>query len=452
MGSNSASSARAAAAAPAAVVDGVTARESLAGESWWRRAAALGPGLLFVICAVGPSDLVSGSVAGSTYGYSLLWLLGLALFARYLILDATARYVMVSGESLLGGFGRISRWIPLSWGVAVLIKRHLSALVKLVLLGAASHLLLPLPTPYSEAIWGLSWWTLGFALMYWGRYRVVERLSRPLAVTMGLCLGAAALMSGPEPVEIARGILTPMIPAEPGVYSPIVVLMTVMSATASFSNLKYSAFVHEKGWKDPVFLRRQRTELLVSMAGMFCMFAMIHIAAAGLLRPRGIQVEEIEDLIPIFSTVLGPAGRIVLAVALWSLAFSNYVASTTSYGIMISDVYYRFVRRDPDVAARNQAAGELPAYRWLVLYVFVTPIYVYFFTDWTPVWLLLFQDAVSLLSLPLVTTAVLWLTMNKRRMGPLVNGWFTNVVLVATTLTAFYLGFHGALDLFGVDL
>ena len=401
---------------------------------------------------MGPSDLVSGSVAGSTYGYGLLWLLAAALGARYLILDATARYVMVSGESLLGGFGRLHRWIPLVWGVAVLIKRHLSALVKLVLLGAASHLLLPLPTSHSEAIWGLSWWTLGFALMYWGRYRLVEQLSRPLAMTMGLCLGAAALMSGPDPVEMVRGVLTPAIPIEAGVYSPVVVLMTVMSTTASFSNLKYSAFIHEKGWKDPAFVSRQRRELLLSMAGMFCMFAMIHVAAAELLRPRGIQIEEIEDLIPIFSTVLGPAGRVVLAITLWSLAFSNYVASTTSYGIMISDVYYRFIRRDPQFAARNQAAGQQPAYRWLVLYVFLSPVYVYFFTDWTPVWLLLFQDAVSLLSLPLIITAVLWLTMDRKKMGALVNGWTTNAILIVTTCVALYLGFQGVVDLFGVEL
>jgi len=371
--------------------------------------------------------------------------------ARYLLLDATARYVLVSGESLLGGFGRLSRWIPLTWGVAVLAKRHLSALVKLMLLGAASHMLAPLPTPHSEAIWGLSWWTLGFALMYWGRYRIIESLSKPLALLMGSCLAAAALMSKPDPVALFEGLLTPTLPTEAGHYSPAIVLMTVMSATASFSNLKYSAFVHEKGWRSASFLRRQRIELVVSLVGMFCMLAMVHIAAAGLLRPRGIEVREIEDLIPIFSTVLGPAGHIVLGLALWSLAFSNYVASTTSYGIMISDVYYRFIKRDPKIAARNEAAGQMPAYRWLVLYVFLSPLYVYFFTDWTPVWLLLLQDAVSLLSLPLIITSVMWLTSNKARMGVHANGWFTNVVLALTMAAAVYLGFHGAVDLLGLE-
>lgn len=412
-----------------------------------RRFLALGPGLVFVLCAVGPSDLVSGSVAGSSYGYSLLWLLGAALIARFLILHATARYVMVSGESLLAGFGRISRWILLLWFLVVLLKRHLSGLVKLVLLGTASHIVLPLPTPHSAAIWGLSWWILGFALLYWGRYGLIEKLSKPLAFLMGSCLAAAAIMSRPDPAALVTGMVTPVIPTEPGLYSPVVVLMTVMAATASFSNLKYSAFVHEKGWRTESFLRSQRLDLLTSMGSIFCMLAMIQIAAAGLLKPHGIEVGTIEDLIPIFSEVLGDWGRIVLGVTLWSLAFSNYLGSTTSYGIMISDVYYRFIRRDPEIAERNQAAGRMPAYRWLVLYVFVSPLYVYFFTDWTPVWLLLLQDAAGLLSLPLVTLAVLRLTTDRGIMGEHVNGWVTNIVLVLTTITAVYLGYNGAAEL-----
>lgn len=411
------------------------------------RALALGPGLVFILSTVGPSDLVTNSIAGSTYGCSLLWLVAAALLARFLLVDATARYVMVSGESLLAGFGRISRWIVYLWFIVAMLKRHLSGLLKLVLLGTASHIVLPLPTPHSAEIWGLFWWVGGFVLMFWGRYGVIEKLSKPIAILMGASLAAAALMSRPDPVEIMTGILRPVIPTEPGLYSPIVVLMTVMSTTASFSNLRYSAFVHEKGWRTTSYLKQQRTDLLMSMAGVFLMLTMIQVAAAGSLMPRGIQVGELEDLIPIFSEVLGHGGRIVFGVTLWTLVFSSYLGSTTGNGIMISDVYYRFIRRNPEIADRNQAAGQMPAYRWLVLWVFVSPLYIFFFADWTPVWLLLFRDATSLLSLPLITLAVLRLTTDRKIMGGYANGWFTNVVLALTTVAAVYLGYQGAIEL-----
>jgi Mn2+/Fe2+ NRAMP family transporter len=404
--------------------------------------------LVFVLDSVGPSDLVTGSIAGAKYGYSLLWLLVAALVARFMIVDATGRYVMVSGESLLAGFGRISRWIALLWFVVTVLTRHVAALTKIVILGSAAHFVLPLPTRYSIAIWGLSSWVAAFALIYWGRYRAFEKVSKPFAVVMGCCLIAAAILSRPDPAHLVKGALTPVLPMEQGLYSPALVVMAVMSATmGSFGNLKYSAYVHEKGWRNVSFRPKQRRDLLLSMCGMFCMLAMIQIAAAGALKPRGIEVGKLEDLIPIFADVLGYGGRTILGVTLWCIVFASTLGET-GYGIMISDVYYRFIRRSAAVAERNQAAGEMPAYRWMVLYVFLSPLYGVF-TGWTPIGLVLVKAAANVLLLPIVILAVLRLTADRKIMGAQANGWLTNIVLGLTTLVAVYLGCQGFIELLG---
>lgn len=404
--------------------------------------------MVFVLDSVGPSDLVTGSIAGAKYGYSLLWLLVAALVARFMIVDATGRYVMVSGESLLAGFGRISRWIALLWFVVTVLTRHVAALTKIVILGSAAHFVLPLPTRYSIAIWGLSSWVAAFALIYWGRYRAFEKVSKPFAVVMGCCLIAAAILSRPDPAHLVKGALTPVLPMEQGLYSPALVVMAVMSATmGSFGNLKYSAYVHEKGWRNVSFRPKQRRDLLLSMCGMFCMLAMIQIAAAGALKPRGIEVGKLEDLIPIFADVLGYGGRTILGVTLWCIVFASTLGET-GYGIMISDVYYRFIRRSAAVAERNQAAGEMPAYRWMVLYVFLSPLYGVF-TGWTPIGLVLVKAAANVLLLPIVILAVLRLTADRKIMGAQANGWLTNIVLGLTTLVAVYLGCQGFIELLG---
>lgn len=402
--------------------------------------------MVFVLDSVGPSDLVTGSIAGARYGYSLLWLLVAALVARFMIVDATGRYVTVTGESLLAGFGRISRWIALVWFGVTILTRHLAALTKIVILGSAAHLVLPLPTRYSMAIWGISSWVAAFALMYWGRYRLFETLCRPLALVMGFCLAAAAILSRPDPVDLIKGMLTPVLPMGQGLYSPALVVMAVMSAAmASFGNLKYSAYVHEKGWRNVSFRPHQRRDLLLSMCGMFCMLAMIQIAAAGALKPRGIEVGKLEDLIPIFADALGYGGRTVLGVTLWSIVFTSTLGET-GYGIMISDVYYRFIRLSPAVAQRNQAAGEMPAFRGMLLYVFISPLYAVF-TGWTPVGLVLVKAAANVLVLPIAILAVLRLTADRKIMGAHANGWLTNIVLGLAALVALYLGCQGVIEL-----
>jgi Mn2+/Fe2+ NRAMP family transporter len=110
--------------------------------------------LVFVLGSIGEKDLISGSIAGATYGYSLLWLLVVCLVARFVIVDSTARYVMVSGESLLGGFGRISKWIVLLWFSAAILQRHASALATLAILGASAHMVFPLPARHGVALGG----------------------------------------------------------------------------------------------------------------------------------------------------------------------------------------------------------------------------------------------------------------------------------------------------------
>jgi len=397
---------------------------------------------------VGPRDLVSNSIAGASYGYSLLWLLVVTLSVRFVILDASARYVMVTGQTLLSGFGRGGRWVIWLAFVVMLLRKHLSSLVKITILGAAGHALVPLPTVYSAAIWGWVSWVAGFALMYWGRYRAVERFSKPLAVILGGCLAAAAVMSKPDVGSLLEGMFTPAMPESRGLYGPFLVLVAVMSAAAgSTGNLKYSAYIHEKGWRDISFLRTQRVDLLLSGLGIFAMLAMIQIAAAGALRPQGILVGELDDLIPMFTRVLGEAGGIVFAVSIWSAVFSSYLGSGTGYGLMIADAYHRHLRRPATDLGPDQDGGSahLPAYRWIVLYTFLSPLYV-FLTDWKPIGLVLVQSVSSVLSLPVIIFIILRLSADKKIMGDHANHWLTNLILVAAALTTMFLRYQAGVE------
>ena len=123
---------------------------------------------MFILGAVGPRDLISNSMAGATHGFSLLWVLVAVLMVRFVFLNASARYVMVTGETFITGCARTGKWtLWLIFGV-ILLSRHLTTLVRIVLLGTAADALVPLPSPHSVAIWGFSSWVLGFVLMYWG--------------------------------------------------------------------------------------------------------------------------------------------------------------------------------------------------------------------------------------------------------------------------------------------
>lgn len=410
-----------------------------------RRSWAFGPGLVFAVAALGPQDLVTNSAAGASYGYSLLWTVALVVLARYVVLEATARYVVVTGETLMTGYARAGRWAPWMILVSIFLKRHLTAFSQLLLLGSSLELLLPWHSVGVRLGGALGWWALGFALMYWGRYKVVERISRPLLVVLGGSLALAAVFSRPDFGRIARGAGIPSAPAGEAAYSfAFILLALVGSGAGALSNLKYAAFVHEKGWKDLSFLRMQRTDLLLSGFGLYAMLMLVQIAAAATLYPAAQPLREVEDLLPMFARVLGDSGRIVLGLGLWAAVFTTYTGATTGYSLLVADVWYNVLRPRAESAPAN--VGDTPAYRWCLLWFCLSPLYV-LLTDWKPIWLVLVQAVVLALILPVSVLVLLWLTNNRRLMGGHTNGWASNLVMGTLVLATFYLTWQSAGEL-----
>ncbi len=141
-----------------------------------RAKGRLGPGLVFFFTAMGPGTFLTSAVAGATYGYSLLWALALALLFRFVWVNTAASYVLVTRESLLQGYARMGRWLVWTALVVTIVVRHSSNLYTILLMGNAAHLLLPLPTPASGAIWSVGLTVLGVVMMVWGGYRLIERV------------------------------------------------------------------------------------------------------------------------------------------------------------------------------------------------------------------------------------------------------------------------------------
>ena len=63
----------------------------------------LGPGFVYVLTVLGSGDIVSNSAAGAGYGYALIWALLVTLVFRFVWVNISAKYVLVTGESLLQG-------------------------------------------------------------------------------------------------------------------------------------------------------------------------------------------------------------------------------------------------------------------------------------------------------------------------------------------------------------
>lgn len=404
----------------------------------WRVLAA-GPGIVFLLSSIGPSDLVSNSAAGANFGYSLLWTLLVIGAARFVVLEASARYVIATGESVLQGYRRAARWSSWAFFGAIVFRRHLSNLYHVLLMGLAPCLLLGIDSPMARGVCSVVSAGAAFAVMYGGGYKMVEKFSKPLAFLLGSALLLTMIWARPVPGDVAAGLLKPSLPEDSGAGGglAVVLLMLVGTGVGSLSNLKYSAFTFEKGWRDPSYLKRQRIDMMLSLLGAFLIAAMLQVAAGAVLRPEGLTLSKAEELVPLFTAALGDAGRVLMAVGLWTTVFTTYIGSNTGYSLLVCDIVASVRGSEQSPEQRHRL------YRGFLLFFCISPLYV-LWTDWKPVPLVILSAALMTLALPLVALLLLRITTDRTLMGRHVNGRLATCALVVVTIASLAVTWQGA--------
>ncbi len=401
----------------------------------------LGPGIVFALTVIGAGDIVSNAAAGADYRYGLIWALALTLVFRYVWVGTAAKYVLVAEESLLQGYDRVGRWVSWVLLVSILVLRHVSNLYKVVLMGSVFSLFIPLPTHWSGTIWSLVLTFLGFAMMFWGGYPLIERFFKFLLLLLGGSLVVGAMMSRPDFPALLQGALIPSFPGQKGLYDiPFLLMALVGTEAGSMTNVTYTYFMHEKGWKTRADLKRQRFDLTFSVGCIFAMGALVQIAAAGTLGRQGISLESTSDLLRILGDSQGHIGLLVFGLGLLAAVFTGFVGGTTGYALIVTDIV-RNVLPDRDGKAGSADRPDFrrdPVYRACVALWSFSPLYI-LFIDVQPIWLLLAATAFGVCAIPLLAFCLLRITSDPARMGRFVNHWGTNFLLTLLGLVSLYL-------------
>jgi Mn2+/Fe2+ NRAMP family transporter len=409
--------------------------------SIYDRLKSLGPGLVYVLTVMGAGDIVSNSAAGAEYQYALIWALAVTLILRYVWVSTSAKYVLVTGETLIQGYSRLGGWITWVILTALVIFRHFYNLYLIVLMGTTWDLLFHLPTKWSSSIWSVVFTLVGFVVMTWGGYRFIEYFCKVVVAVKGISLVISAAMSHPHPAAILKGTLVPTVPGSTGLYSALLVLMALIGTEAgSMTNLTYPYFMYEKGWRNISFRKVQQLDLGIGVACIFIMGALLQIAAAGTLHPLGIKLEGPEQLVKIFSQTQGVAGLVIFALGLWGAAFSSYVGATIGYGLILTDICRKFVpafKKNSTAERSQEETKKDPIYRWAIALWVFSPLYIVF-VHARPVWLVLTVSSMVIVVIPVLAFALLRITNDKKLMGEYKNGWFTNLILVLLLVISLY--------------
>nr|WP_312508068.1 Nramp family divalent metal transporter [Pseudomonas luteola] len=410
-------------------------------------AKVLGPGIIAVLSWLGAGDLITSSVAGSNYGYAMMWVLAVSLLLRFLIVNIIARFQLCNnqGMSILQGYAQLHPLFAYFMFGYALIMAHLTNAYMIKGAGEALSTLLHINQPLlcSVAVVLAVWMLVGRNF-----YAMIEGVMKLLLAIMTLAFLTLAIMATPDMGGILRGTIGFSIPADEGVHGALLVAVSVIGAVAgSFSNFVHPYVMKEKGWTGPEHKRIQRNDLLFAVIVGIIINLAIWVVGAEILRPNGIQVNTLDDLGAALELYFGQGGWLIFFVGVFATLFASISGKTTALPMLITDAfqYIRPVRRE----RYGKVLHHDPMHKWFMLFILVTPLVWSLPGMPNFVTLTIAVNALNIIGLPVISLGLLIMSNQKSLLGKYRNNWFENIALGFATALAVWIAFQLGINLFG---
>ncbi len=303
--------------------------------------AVVGPGLIAGLSDDDAAGITTYSTQGASYGYQLLWVLGVSTVALILFQDLGARIGVVTGQGLAG-----------------LIRQRYGARAGVLSIGAL--VLANLGTTCAEfagiaagsEIFGLSRYVsvplaalLVSTLVLRGGFRGVERVLMLLSAVFIAYIGAG-ILAGPDWGAAAVGLVVPTMPLTK---DAMMIATAILGTTLAPWGLAFiqSYAVDKKLDTRELGLLRIDVVTGAVLTGVIGFFVVVSCAAT--MHVKGIPIEDAASAAVALEPLAGPLAKELFAVGLLgaSLLAASILPLSTAYSVC-------------DVAGRPAALDDSP--------------------------------------------------------------------------------------------
>lgn len=325
-----------------------------------------GPGLLWMVSAVGSGSVLFTPRVGARYGYEFLWLAIIFMFFMYVMIREVGRYTVVTGKTIFEGYRDISG--RSNWALYfILIPQLLAAVVTIAGVAALAGSALMIAVPWDYEIYATGLIILCLFLVVTGTYHIIEKVTSILAGVLVMVVIVSAVAVFPDMAEIGSGII-PSFPEDTDVEFVIPWVGFILAGASGIMWFSYwtsargyggkltsydevARFEPQKQEKDiekygeryddlRSWLRTMSITALIGVVGGGIILLSFLILGAELLRPEGTIPEGIdvaEDLTKLLSGIWGEAGRWFLIIGIMIALLGTILSNQDGYGRMFAD-------------------------------------------------------------------------------------------------------------------
>lgn len=377
----------------------------------------IGPGTLVAAAFIGPGTVTVCTLAGVTYGFTLLWAMLFSIIATIILQEMAARLGVIHGKGLAetitsqlkSAFAKTSAIIlmlsAILIGNAAYEAGNISggALGLKTIIGALPFTIFNTEISSIPLIIG----ACAFIILYIGKYKILERILVALVLLMSISFVAAAILTLPNAWEILMGIFVPKMPEE-----SILTIIALVGTTVVPYNLFLHASLVKERWQGAEALPKARTDLYVSiiLGGLVSMAIIICGAAI-----QGAEVASTADLAKGLEPVFGSFATYFLSVGLFAAGITSAITAPLAAAYVTKGCF-------------NWNDG-LRSKRFRAVWIFVLFIGIIFSSlGLKPIEIIRFAQVANGLLLPIVAGFLLWIVNKKKVLGAYSNSKIQNIL------------------------
>jgi manganese transport protein len=403
--------------------------------SWFGKKAArignselfkyIGPGFLVTVGFIDPGNWAANMAAGSTYGYSLLWMVTLSTLMLILLQHNAAHLGIVTGlclseacaKYLRGGIRHVVLISAVGASISTALAEILGAAIGL-------HMLFGLPLGVGALL------TCGLVLylLFSNSYPRLEKWILGFVSLIGLAFLLELSMVKIPWAEAVHDWVVPSLPA-----GSIPIMMSVLGAVVMPHNIfLHSEVIQSRQWNvrgEEVIQKQLKYEFVDTLSAMIVGWAInsaMILVAASVFYTHGVVVTELPQAQATLKPLLGNAAAVIFALALLFSGFSSSITAGMAGGSIFAGIY-----QEPfNMADRHSRIG-------VYLALFGALGIIFFLRD--PFQGLLWSQIILSIQLPFTVLPLILLTSSSIVMGKYANSLRDKVLLWGVAAAVIFL-------------
>ena len=393
---------------------------------WFRD---IGPGVLIAAAFIGPGTVTLCTIAGASFGYSLIWAIILSTFSTIVLQEMSLRIGLVTRMNLAEVIRTSIKSVLLNRFIILLI-------ISSILIGNAAYeagnitgaslgisaIFNNQSFNYFPVLIGI----IAFIILYQGDYKIIEGSLIFLVIVMSLSFFITAIITKPDITNLLNGMFKPKINSD----NLIIILGLIGTTVVPYNIFLHSSLVSEK-WNSINKLKVARLESFISilLGGIVSLSIIITAASVSNQNVTGVM-----DLAKGLEPLYGKFAIYFLGLGLFASGITSSITAPLAAAYVAKSCF-----------GWNDS---LKSRRFRLVWFFILLIGVLIsMININPIEIIKFAQFSNSLLLPIIAIILLWLINNKNIISSEYNYSYQNVLGVFIVIISIILGSKGLISL-----